>query len=97
LFSKIVVLSIFCDYAVALTFADICELFCWMKSDCGQVGGALGKVTITLNDCLACSGCVTSAETVLITQQSQHELHRVLNDNNTSREVDYLRCHVLHC
>jgi iron only hydrogenase large subunit-like protein len=39
------------------------------------------KVTISLNDCLACSGCVTSAETVLITQQSQHELYRVLNDN----------------
>jgi len=29
--------------------------------------------TITLNDCLACSGCVTSAETVLITQQSVSE------------------------
>lgn len=24
------------------------------------------KVTVTLNDCLACSGCVTSAETILI-------------------------------
>lgn len=29
--------------------------------------------TITLDDCLACSGCVTSAETVLITQQSTDE------------------------
>ena len=28
---------------------------------------------ITLNDCLACSGCVTSAETVLITSQSLDE------------------------
>eukprot|EP01084_Bolivina_argentea_P178781 309020_1 len=26
--------------------------------------------TITLNDCLACSGCITSAETVLIQEQS---------------------------
>lgn len=24
------------------------------------------KVAITLNDCLACSGCITSAETILI-------------------------------
>lgn len=29
---------------------------------------------ITLNDCLACKGCVTSAETVLITGQSVQEL-----------------------
>lgn len=28
------------------------------------------KATITLNDCLACSGCVTSAETILIEQMS---------------------------
>jgi len=45
-----------------------------------QIDEARRKVTITLNDCLACSGCVTSAETVLITQQSQHELYRVLSD-----------------
>jgi len=50
-------------------------LFCSL-----QIDGARRKVTITLNDCLACSGCVTSAETVLITQQSQHELYRVLSD-----------------
>lgn len=31
---------------------------------------------VTLNDCLACSGCVTSAETVLISQQSMDELRR---------------------
>jgi len=52
-----------------------------------QVGGARRKVTVTLNDCLACSGCVTSAETVLITQQSQHELYRILNDNKKSLQV----------
>ncbi|MFH4983749.1 hypothetical protein AB6A40_010458 [Gnathostoma spinigerum] len=28
------------------------------------------KVTVSLNDCLACSGCITSAETVLIQEQS---------------------------
>lgn len=30
--------------------------------------------TVSLNDCLACSGCVTSAETVLIQQQSVNKL-----------------------
>lgn len=29
---------------------------------------------VSLDDCLACSGCVTSAETVLITQQSTAKL-----------------------
>ena len=28
------------------------------------------KATVSLNDCLACSGCVTSAESVLIEQMS---------------------------
>lgn len=41
----------------------------------------LKKATITLNDCLACSGCITSAESVLITQQSQHELYKILATN----------------
>ncbi|XP_072044244.1 cytosolic Fe-S cluster assembly factor narfl-like [Amphiura filiformis] len=42
----------------------------------------LKKARITLNDCLACSGCITSAESVLITQQSQEELYRILEENN---------------
>ncbi|XP_051572865.1 cytosolic Fe-S cluster assembly factor narfl-like isoform X3 [Myxocyprinus asiaticus] len=41
----------------------------------------LEKAKITLNDCLACSGCITSAESVLITQQSHEELYRVLRHN----------------
>ncbi|XP_055878060.1 cytosolic iron-sulfur assembly component 3-like [Biomphalaria glabrata] len=41
----------------------------------------LEKAKITLNDCLACSGCITSAESVLIAQQSQDELYRVLKEN----------------
>ncbi|CAK9813978.1 Probable cytosolic Fe-S cluster assembly factor AGAP009023 [Anthophora quadrimaculata] len=40
----------------------------------------LQKVEITLADCLACSGCITSAETVLVTQQSQEELMRVFKE-----------------
>jgi iron only hydrogenase large subunit-like protein len=32
------------------------------------------KATVTLNDCLACSGCITSAESVLIEQMSINKL-----------------------
>uniref|UniRef100_A0A3Q4AY67 Iron hydrogenase small subunit domain-containing protein n=1 Tax=Mola mola TaxID=94237 RepID=A0A3Q4AY67_MOLML len=51
-----------------------------------QDGGKkkLEKAKITLNDCLACSGCITSAESVLITQQSHEELLKVLQNNKTS-------------
>ncbi|KAJ1956603.1 Cytosolic Fe-S cluster assembly factor nar1 [Linderina pennispora] len=42
----------------------------------------LEAARITLNDCLACSGCVTSAETVLITMQSHHELVSVLKEKS---------------
>ncbi|XP_061849666.1 cytosolic iron-sulfur assembly component 3 isoform X2 [Colius striatus] len=51
-----------------------------------QDGGAqkLEKAKITLNDCLACSGCITSAESVLITQQSHEELYKVLTSNKTA-------------
>ncbi|EOA95374.1 Nuclear prelamin A recognition factor-like protein, partial [Anas platyrhynchos] len=49
----------------------------------GQDGEAqkLEKAKITLNDCLACSGCITSAESVLITQQSHEELCKILTSN----------------
>lgn len=30
--------------------------------------------TVSLSDCLACSGCVTTAETILIAEQSFHRL-----------------------
>jgi hypothetical protein len=38
---------------------------------------------ITLNDCLACSGCITSSESVLITQQSSAEFLRRLQSPST--------------
>ncbi|CAH3188973.1 unnamed protein product [Porites evermanni] len=41
----------------------------------------LQRAQITLNDCLACSGCITSAESVLITQQSQEELYKIIANN----------------
>jgi iron only hydrogenase large subunit-like protein len=40
----------------------------------------LEKASITLSDCLACSGCITSAESVLITMQSHQELIKVLQE-----------------
>ena len=39
-------------------------------------GGGVAK--ITLNDCLACSGCITSAESVLVAQHNSDELIRRL-------------------
>ncbi|NWR11104.1 NARFL factor, partial [Paradoxornis webbianus] len=44
----------------------------------------LEKAKITLNDCLACSGCITSAESVLVSQQSHGELCRVLALNRAA-------------
>ena len=43
------------------------------------------KATITLADCLACSGCVTSAETVLIEQQSAEQLYRVFSQKEADQ------------
>jgi len=38
-------------------------------------------VTISLNDCLACSGCITSAESILVNQQTYQQVYRVLDTN----------------
>lgn len=48
--------------------------------------GVVAKVSdINLSDCLACSGCITSAETVLVHQQNHEELLKVINDNKVKR------------
>lgn len=52
----------------------------------------LEKAKITLNDCLACSGCITSAESVLITQQSHEELYRVLRHNKVIGTFHLFSC-----
>lgn len=36
--------------------------------------GEKEKASVSLNDCLACSGCVTSAESVLVEQMSVGKL-----------------------
>lgn len=44
-----------------------------------------GTAQVSLSDCLACSGCVTSAEAVLIKQQSHEELLRALKAKVSQR------------
>ncbi|KIK67410.1 hypothetical protein GYMLUDRAFT_257294 [Collybiopsis luxurians FD-317 M1] len=44
-------------------------------------GTKLEQAQISLNDCLACSGCITSAESVLITLQSHVEVLDFLSSN----------------
>nr|XP_026693786.1 cytosolic Fe-S cluster assembly factor narfl [Ciona intestinalis] len=53
----------------------------YMEVDTSGKSKKLQKAEITLNDCLACSGCVTSAETVLIAMQSKDEFYKVLKEN----------------
>lgn len=52
---------------------------------------------VSLDDCLACSGCVTSAETVLITQQSAGKLREAVESGRSVGLLHNLpgRCLVL--
>lgn len=55
------------------------------KSEPSAVDGVIrkrrgGPLKITLEDCLACSGCVTSAETVLVESQSMVELEKAVKN-----------------
>ncbi|KAI0036885.1 iron hydrogenase, partial [Vararia minispora EC-137] len=54
----------------------------------------LQQAEISLNDCLACSGCITSAESILITLQSHTEVLNFL-EHNPSRLVPGHRIPVL--
>jgi len=59
-------------------------------SQVDEVTGAktkLEKATITLADCLACSGCITSAETVLIEQQSSQTLRDVFRQSGDHDKI----------
>lgn len=49
---------------------------------------SLSPAQISLADCLACSGCITSAEEILVAQHSHDELIRAIRekvDNNSNR------------
>ncbi|RLV94595.1 Cytosolic Fe-S cluster assembly factor NAR1 [Spathaspora sp. JA1] len=45
----------------------------------------LSPAQISLADCLACSGCITSAEEVLVAQHSHKELLKALNEHDNER------------
>lgn len=48
--------------------------------------GVVAKVAdINLSDCLACSGCITSAESVLVQQQNHEELFNIINETKMSK------------
>ncbi|KAF9531652.1 iron hydrogenase [Crepidotus variabilis] len=51
------------------------------SSSTGGPTQKLHQAQISLNDCLACSGCITSAESVLITLQSHTEVFNFLEEN----------------
>lgn len=51
------------------------------KTDAGET------VTITLDDCLACSGCITSAEEIML---QQHNTQEVVNVLKTKKNEDFL-------
>ncbi|EGV61763.1 Cytosolic Fe-S cluster assembly factor nar1 [Yamadazyma tenuis] len=44
----------------------------------------LSPAQISLADCLACSGCITSAEEILVAQHSHQELLKALNQRDTN-------------
>lgn len=66
-----------CQFGSSVLFVLISCAFCFQDGRMQK----LEKAKITLNDCLACSGCITSAESILITQQSHEELYRILRLN----------------
>mmetsp|Transcript_13352 Transcript_13352/g.38820 ORF Transcript_13352/g.38820 Transcript_13352/m.38820 type:complete len:563 (-) Transcript_13352:487-2175(-) len=51
------------------------------------IKSAAGKATVSLNDCLACSGCVTSAEAVLISSQSIDTFQRLVASGDFDQVV----------
>jgi iron only hydrogenase large subunit-like protein len=51
---------------------------------------AVGPATISLTDCLACSGCITTAESVLVAQQSDSEIYQVLERNLEAKNVRWM-------
>ncbi|VDK85986.1 unnamed protein product [Dibothriocephalus latus] len=50
----------------------------------------LPKAKIDLNDCLACTGCITTAETILISQHSVSTFMEALRPNGVGTRSDFL-------
>jgi iron only hydrogenase large subunit-like protein len=49
----------------------------------GEEVKKLQKANITLHDCLACSGCVTSSESLLVAEQSYKQVEMTIEKNST--------------
>ncbi|KRY51371.1 Cytosolic Fe-S cluster assembly factor NARFL [Trichinella britovi] len=64
-----------------------------MRSDRDEINKSsqekriLKPVSVTLDDCLACSGCITSAETVLIEQQGPKEFLKMIEEFSNDNKV----------
>ncbi|KIJ39914.1 hypothetical protein M422DRAFT_49427 [Sphaerobolus stellatus SS14] len=59
------------------------------KANGSSGGRKLQQAEISLNDCLACSGCITSAESVLISMQSHEEVLSFLSSNPPSTSPEH--------
>lgn len=51
-----------------------------IKPKFGQIESGKKTATVSLNDCLACSGCVTSAEAILVQEQSLDKFLKVIEN-----------------
>lgn len=54
-----------------------------VKPDLIKAAKTTGTAEVSLSDCLACSGCVTSAETILLQEQSVEEFTRRAGEDGT--------------
>ncbi|KAF8577747.1 iron hydrogenase [Ramaria rubella] len=63
------------------SYYEVAAPFAARKSAQPTASRRLKTAQISLNDCLACSGCITSAESVLITMQSHEEVLSFLSSN----------------
>ncbi|SDA03034.1 BZ3500_MvSof-1268-A1-R1_Chr11-1g03270 [Microbotryum saponariae] len=68
------------DRAKMEIMIDASTLAYYEKASNGTKVKKLKKAEITLNDCLACSGCITSAESVLVQMQSHQEVERTIKE-----------------
>jgi len=66
----------------AITQIGIDSAGVYYEEESGESGRRkLQQAQISLNDCLACSGCITSAESVLISMQSHEEVLKAVESN----------------
>lgn len=74
------------DFSGVIKLADLNDFLAPSQScsvNSNQIKtSTLKTAKVTLSDCLACSGCITSAETVLLEQQSLQEFRNRLSQGN---------------